>query len=91
MHYKALESDSFDGVFTIKIEDEDGERTLFDAATASIPGEGETLDVEIEEDMQPRACGIIITIEGEITDTENAGGEPNEGTFWIDDVRIDPV
>jgi hypothetical protein len=90
VHYKAFESDSFDGVFTIKVEDADGVRTLFDAATAAIPGEGEELDVEIVTTVQPRACGIILTIIGEITVLTNTGGEPNEGTFWIDRVEIDP-
>lgn len=91
VHYKALESDTFDGTFTIKVLDADGETTVFDAALKSLPSEGGTFDETVTVEMQPRACGIIVTIEGEITVLTNAGGEPNEGTFWIDDVRIDPA
>lgn len=88
VHYKALESATFDGVFTIKVEDADGERTVFDAALKALPSEGGTFDETVTVALQPQPCGIIVTLEGEITATLNSTGEPNEGTFFIKAIRL---
>ena len=81
INYQSLDADEFVGVFKITVEDDDGTRVIFDASQESLPLAPFQKNWTITEEVQPRACGVIVTIEGEVTDEE-------QGVFTVDDLTV---
>lgn len=79
--YDSFDADEFVGVFKITVEDEDGVRVIFDGTAETLPLSPGTKSWTITEVVQPRACGVIVTIEGEVNDNY-------QGEFSVTDVSV---
>lgn len=79
--YDSFDADEFVGVFKITVEDADGTRVIFDGTAETLPLSPFTKSWTITEEVQPRACGVIVTIEGEVTDTD-------QGEFSVTDITV---
>lgn len=79
--YDSFDADEFVGVFKITVEDEDGVRVIFDGTAETLPLSPGTKSWAITEVVQPRACGVIVTIEGEVNDNY-------QGEFSVTDVSV---
>lgn len=54
----------------------------------SNPGSGDVEDWTVSMDLVPRPCGIIVTVEGSVTDGQHGDGSANNGVFSVEDVVV---